>query len=110
MNFHLVLFRLLFFYLNKHIYFIADRRELEHLTSSNLDKRKSNKNSINNDDTDEEIDRLAQLDVDPASKELWTANNAVVQAERLQANGFETDIEQKQRRNDVLFLGKFLLI
>jgi hypothetical protein len=82
----------------------ADRRELEHLASSNLDKRKSNKNPINNDDTDEEIDRLAQLVVDPASKEPWIANNAAVQAERLQANGFETDIEQKQRRNDVLFL------
>jgi len=82
----------------------ADRRELDHLASSNLDKRKPNKNLQNDIDTDDVINNFAKADEDPALTEPWIANNAAAQAARLQANGFEIDIEQKQRRNDVLFL------
>ncbi len=83
---------------------------MDHLASSNLDKRKSNKNLQNDIDTDDVINKFAKADEDHALTEPWIANNDAAQAARLQANGFEIDIEQKQRRNDVLFLGKFLLI
>lgn len=82
----------------------ADRRELDHLASSNLDKRKSNINDMNDVETDETIDRLTAININRGLNEPWIADNAAIQAARLQGNGFETDIEQRQRRSDVLFL------
>jgi len=82
----------------------GDRRHLNHPASSNLDKRKSNKNTVNDIDPDDAIDQLAQVNVNHALNEPWMADHAAVQAARLQANGFETGVEQKQRRNDIIFL------
>jgi hypothetical protein len=54
------------------------------------------------------IDKIAQNTNEPLLEEPWFVHSAHERVERLQSNAELNSIERKKRRNDILFIGKFL--
>jgi len=54
------------------------------------------------------IDKIAQNTNEPFLEEPWIVQSALERVERLQSNAELNSIERKKRRNDTLFIGKFL--
>jgi len=111
MKFNLVLFQLVFIIIKKNIFicFIGNGRQFNHLSSADQETQKSARIYTNNNDINAALNELSQLNGNQDVSEPWIVDNAVGQTARLQANGISENIEKKQRRNDVLFLGKYFL-
>ncbi len=83
---------------NIFIYFLANQRDLE------------NQVEISNDERGAEIDTVSLSLENPGNSAAWNPDSADSILARLQSNDALNDSEQRKRRNDTLFLGKFLLI
>jgi len=83
---------------NIFIYFLANQRDLE------------NQEEISNDERDAEIVTVPLSPDNPGNSGAWNSDSANSILARLQSNDALNDSEQRKRRNDTLFLGKFLLI
>jgi len=83
---------------NIFIYFLANQRDLD------------NQQELSNDERDAEIDTVSLSLENPGNSAAWNSDSANSILARLQSNDALNDSEQRKRRNDTLFLGKFLLI
>ena len=78
---------------------------------SSYDETQKAKNLVTNDDqSNDAINRLIGLNDNNAIKDPWVIDALNSYAARLQGNQIVDQIEQKQRRNDTAFLGKYLLL
>jgi len=63
-----------------------------------------------NDDSEipASIDKISQYNNEYLLEKPWNVNNPIERFERLQSNAELNSVERKKRRNDTLFVGKFL--
>ena len=93
--------------------FLAHHGKSNYFINWDDDTQLSSKTTYNKNNDDDDaaaaIDRLSQLNTHQNDEQTWVADAGSARTARLQASDVVDDVEYSKRRNDALFLGKFLM-